>query len=69
MGARQSSVIIRCTVMRSSKSCVIYKPLGFLTAGVPIVWKTRQMVVGRLSLLLSSTCLPLHSCSALCVAM
>jgi hypothetical protein len=36
---RQSSIIIRFTILRPSNSCVIYRPLGFLTAGVPIVCK------------------------------
>jgi hypothetical protein len=39
MGARQSLIIIRCTILRLSGSCVIYRPSRFLTTGVPIVWK------------------------------
>jgi hypothetical protein len=39
MGARQSSVIIRCTILRPLGFCVICSPSGFLTAGVAIVWK------------------------------
>jgi hypothetical protein len=39
MGARQSSVIIKCTILRLLRSCVIYRPSGLRTAGVPIVWK------------------------------
>jgi hypothetical protein len=34
-----SSVIIICMILRSSGSGVICRPSGFLTAGVPIVWK------------------------------
>jgi hypothetical protein len=39
IGARQSLVIIRFTIRLPSRSCVIYRPSGFLTAGVPIMWK------------------------------
>jgi hypothetical protein len=39
IGARQCLVIIRLTIWRPSRSCVIYRPSGFLIAGVPIVWK------------------------------
>jgi hypothetical protein len=39
MGARQSLVIIRFTIRCLSRSCVIYRPSGFLTASVSIVWK------------------------------
>jgi hypothetical protein len=39
MGARQSWVIIRFTILRLSRFCVICRPSMFLIASVPIVWK------------------------------
>jgi hypothetical protein len=38
IGARQSSVIIRFTIMWPSGSSVICRPSGFLTTGVMIMW-------------------------------
>jgi hypothetical protein len=39
MGALQSSVIIRLTILWPSRSSMICRPLELLTASVPIVWK------------------------------
>jgi hypothetical protein len=39
MGALQSSVVIKFTIIWPSRSLVILRPSGFLTTGVPIVWK------------------------------
>jgi hypothetical protein len=48
MGALQSLVIIRFTILWSSGSSVIWRPSGFLTTGVPIVWKNTSKVIGSL---------------------
>jgi hypothetical protein len=39
MGAHQSSTIIRFTIWCPSTSCVICRPSGFLTVGMPTMWK------------------------------
>jgi hypothetical protein len=64
--------------LQSLSDVQFYGRWGFVLSAVlrgflQLVWRlcgrTRQMAVGRLLLLLSPTCRPLHSCPALCVTM